>query len=588
MKPRWGRFCPALLLVASAFAPAQQPSLEDVVRLAREWGVPKTPPDAKLMIAENSGWMLFVVLRDGKNLIYSATGKLDEPWEGETFRDWRSITQDQLNEAKFHPVPAESPWVYGLRSLLLPVALADVGEEALGRHFLGRILAGVDDMEWDQLLAHQVFELHLDIYRTRPEVPREEVLRFLETIQSSGRMGKLEGGSQQDQEPDEALVLIERLRLSMKPNPHPPGTVAHDVFALVDSTTQGARFGASRFDAIYQRVEQHGFRAIPHLVEHVGDERLSRAFYGGGGPVPPHILRVDDLVYNLLVQFSGGELLKHRPLLPEHAREWWSQVGGLGEEEYLSRQALQFGGDWILAQLKEKASHRLPELAARALREEAPGRVGLIITLAQSDQPREVKLQLLRTAVSSRSAEIASSSARELTLLAPAEGRNAYQGVLEKLVKEELEDDSPYMANGAVQAVIGRASSLKEHAPWEALIEAIQLLPVDKRLVAIKSFWKSYNPDTYMIIPCPWQVQALTKFLDDLSRGSGRPGADGSGSSSEVVADRAASLISWALQINPIPNVGAGTEEWEAFRLKVREEAARWLARHPDVKLGKR
>ena len=87
-------------------------------------------------------------------------------------------------------------------------------------------------------------------------------------------------------------------------------------------------------EEMYWKLAEMGFDAVPTLIEHLNDERLTRTYD----------VTVGLLCTWLLEDLSGMEIGKYRDesttLEPEVARAWFAKARKVGEEKYLLAHAL--------------------------------------------------------------------------------------------------------------------------------------------------------------------------------------------------------------------------------------------------------
>lgn len=143
-------------------------------------------------------------------------------------------------------------------------------------------------------------------------------------------------------------ALMRSIDLCLAPRAAPPGSVEALVDDLVDS-----RYHSDSGDHRYWRVAERGFAAVPALIAHLDDERLTRGtmflpldpFHSVR--VAPPGARVKDVVSALLEGLAGSAVRtpSNRPVtqIPEPnppvtriaVIRWWLQAQKTGEEAYL-------------------------------------------------------------------------------------------------------------------------------------------------------------------------------------------------------------------------------------------------------------
>jgi hypothetical protein len=217
-------------------------------------------------------------------------------------------------------------------------------------------------------------------------------------------------------------ALLKSLELALVPSKSKPGSVEALIDALVDYHTVYGTFDALAplmpVDA-YWRIAELGFDAVPALIEHLGDERLTRARTSGRGERPVWRLRVGDLAGDLLEDLAAEELLRENDkgetdrnwLLRQYgwrvkksaATQWWAKAQKIGEETYLLDRVLpapKAARDnpnlHLLRVIAVKYPKRVPELY-RTVLDKRPNLESweLVETLVACQLPAKDKLDLV-------------------------------------------------------------------------------------------------------------------------------------------------------------------------------------------------
>src|SRR5262249_16804428 len=116
-------------------------------------------------------------------------------------------------------------------------------------------------------------------------------------------------------------ALMKDLGLALVPSKAKPGSIQALVDALVDCRSS-AWIHRPQPDACYWRVVEKGFDAIPILIEHLDDNRLTRNKHGR------FHLRLRHVVGDLLDELAGGKLERNwrekgGPVNKASALKWW-------------------------------------------------------------------------------------------------------------------------------------------------------------------------------------------------------------------------------------------------------------------------
>src|SRR5205085_9254006 len=123
----------------------------------------------------------------------------------------------------------------------------------------------------------------------------------------------------QDQELDNQpnRALIKSLDLALVPSKAKPGTIEAMIDALVDYGADTGTLGIFEPEDRYWRIAKLGFDAVPNLIQHLDDDRLTRAMMVGFNNFGPWHLRVRDVVGDLLeglaAKNSCGGLMGRTP-----------------------------------------------------------------------------------------------------------------------------------------------------------------------------------------------------------------------------------------------------------------------------------
>jgi len=167
---------------------------------------------------------------------------------------------------------------------------------------------------------------------TRPKTDRAPIARRLKEL--IGRDNDL------DTVPNRAL--LKSLELALVPSKAKPGSVEAQIDGLVDYVVNTGTIGLFEPDDHYWRLAELGFDAVPALIEHLDDDRLTRGMMQGFNNFPSWNLRVRFLVSDLLEGLAGQDLgrdwLRRQQgyeVEKAEAKKWWDEARKVGEERYL-------------------------------------------------------------------------------------------------------------------------------------------------------------------------------------------------------------------------------------------------------------
>src|SRR5262249_20251666 len=97
-------------------------------------------------------------------------------------------------------------------------------------------------------------------------------------------------------------ALLKSLEAALVPTTAKPGTVERLMDDRTEMCNRGRPYGEA--DRHYTRLAHAGFVAVPALIEHLDDDRLTRSVKQGFN-VPTWNMRVKDVVSDLLQELAG-------------------------------------------------------------------------------------------------------------------------------------------------------------------------------------------------------------------------------------------------------------------------------------------
>ena len=121
--------------------------------------------------------------------------------------------------------------------------------------------------------------------------------------------------------------------------------------ALVDASLGEAPFDERLENATYQQLVRLGFSAVPTLLDHFDDDRLTRTRTDSDIHGSYYQLRVRDLVSEILEKLAGSDIAQNwrwragdrvsslDQVEKKDVLAWWLNAQKVGEEVYLVRQA---------------------------------------------------------------------------------------------------------------------------------------------------------------------------------------------------------------------------------------------------------
>jgi hypothetical protein len=174
----------------------------------------------------------------------------------------------------------------------------------------------------------------------KPATDRAKIARLLKIVSEHrvGPFAKYDGR------------ILDAIDRSLLPGKGTPGTVEALIDALIDvtDTDQTRRFGGGQdVSPAYMKVARLGFDAVPALIAHLDDERLTRAYEHGFNNFRGYHYMVGDVCCDLLQGIAGEELgkdwlrrLQGYRLDKEAVEGWWADAQKVGEEAYFVKHVL--------------------------------------------------------------------------------------------------------------------------------------------------------------------------------------------------------------------------------------------------------
>jgi hypothetical protein len=364
--------------------------------------------------------------------------------------------------------------------------------------------------------------------------------------------------------------LIKSLDAALVPSKAKPGSVE----ALID------QFITSRSDATYERLAGLGFKAVPALIDHLEDRRLTRHVKLGFNNFPSWHKRVQDVVSDLLQTISGEEFdrdwLRRQqgyPVKKPDAVKWWEGAKKIGEEAYALRRLFPKEGDGIdghqLRAIRERYPRHLPRLYRRVL--EGRPRTqswGLAEAIAESSLPLKKKLVLLHAGAMGKNLMHRREALYQLLNL----DRPFFVWVVGETLRK-LPRDTADEYWKCEEAHVARFVALAgEPALWELLEEAARPASIGLRMELLN---QSY-PDKETPTCRRRRLYLLAAFLDDAAsrdeEADKRYQGPGAGFHYRVlsVRDFAADVMASYLDIKVPLNPELTPKEWEKIRQQVR------------------
>ena len=134
-------------------------------------------------------------------------------------------------------------------------------------------------------------------------------------------------------------ALLKSLDLALVPSKAKPGSLEALIDDLVDYAANTGTLGSYPREDRYWRIAELGFDAVPALIDHLDDDRLTRAMMKGFNNFPSWHLRVKHGVSDLLEELAGQDLgrdwLRRQQgytVTKAAAKMWWDEAPRSGRK----------------------------------------------------------------------------------------------------------------------------------------------------------------------------------------------------------------------------------------------------------------
>ncbi|HVK14583.1 MAG TPA: hypothetical protein VM597_37945 [Gemmataceae bacterium] len=475
-------------------------------------------------------------------------------------------------------------------SVELAVQLHARGRSDLARLVLDREADPAGPLP-ETVLARSAWRYWLDEFR-RNGADRAKVARLLNTTLAR----RTDGVSRYDER------IVKGLELSLVPGRGKPGTVEALIDALVvaPGTTEWGFWAADGpgvdTDTTFTKLARHGFDAVPALLAHLEDPRLTRTsgWWVHDASRFPYLL--GDVVGTLLVELAGGELkedfesrfreldarLVVGPTRPPSdflldkaaATAWWAEAKKVGEETYLIRHVLRPRQDvdegrrvnrLILDVMAHKYPNQLPELYRRILRDRPEDYVPAIgAAVLGSALSAETKRALFLEGAGRPDIEVRTDAVHRLCQFDRPRGL--------KLLMAELvraADDPPgEMVPLSPDRLAGMVQETNEPAAWAALATTAKRTRVEWRRGYLDNLLWPHLP----AVTRKATLAYLSQFLDDASVDRNDQNAT---SRNLEIRNRVAEHLAGFLNVRIVWKPGWTAEEWAGLRAEARKALAK-------------
>jgi hypothetical protein len=380
--------------------------------------------------------------------------------------------------------------------------------------------------------------------------------------------------------------LLRSLEAALIPSKAKAGSVERLVDDISEMCNTGRRWDEA--DPRFARLAEKGFAAVPALIEHLDDDRLTRSIKQGMNNFPTWILRVKHVASDLLQELAGEEVgrdwLRRQQgwaVDKADALAWWEKARKEGEEGYFLAHVLPSGekAQWpnslMLRKIAEKYPQHLPKLYKTVL-DERPQLQSWPVAeaAAKSSLPNEEKRTLFLHAAHHKNLAHRRVGLQHLQALDPPEFLKILLATLEGLPRTPKEPYWRCPEVGFAHLVL----ATDDPKAWEMLEKVAKRSDVGMRM-------QFMNPMNYAYLKnknYPKRLAFLAAFLEDAEA----PDVEANSQMFEgphagftfrrlAVQDLAAMEIASLLGMPDQPDRDWTPQQWEQLRTKVKKALER-------------
>ncbi|HEY1188684.1 MAG TPA: hypothetical protein VGE74_13605 [Gemmata sp.] len=486
-------------------APAPHVPLDELVKEYQRLGLPTPPPTAPLVRLKGLG---NDPKADGLAFRFEPT-ELGGPFRYFYGSWWDEVSQESDEaEVVLHPTPADlenvsDRWTdWG--TLAIHFRLRGWDQAARAAHAKARKQARDYQRSQDKVpptlltILHLWAWVHWSTKLFERTSDRREIWSKLQIIADEDP-GALGAGDR---------WLFGCLRLTLAPRKSKPGSIE----ALIDDLTEHWDDPGDLDNEIgqtaYWRLVEHGAAAIPALMEHLTDPRLTRTT--GIHPVKsiPVDLHVGMLAKFIVNKFSDGQLSAEdlKPLgewAEPSKQKWWTEAQKVGEERWASDHVLPkdpeqepIPNEVLLRLIRAKYPNRLKDVYQNLLRKfPHVSSEEVVKAITKSKLSREQKVALLEEGAKHKAYRHCWAALEALAVLDPGVFRKYILTGLENLPAEIKLGPNDEETRGVPIDLISKTDDAE---CWAALNGAVSRVSVKLRLYIIRvSGWPAFpgEPD---------------------------------------------------------------------------------------------
>ena len=516
-------------------APLPQWSLAELAREYRKYGLPLPPPNAEVVRVylrqfegsneEAGGKRYLLALRvppakPGGRPIYLAGDGQRRLWNVDP-DDVKLMTPDQR----------------GLMFIELDdghLALI-IQCELLGRHDIAQALyrdlrerfAKDDESFSAQVHLRQTASSHWIQKINVPGSDRNRIAQYLTKI-TDDEDDEEKHGRNYD------TTLLQRLKATIAPRKSKPGSMEALVDGLSDYSLNFFPPLRSTDDESCWKVAEQGRDAVPTLIDHLNDERLSRGIDWPRGVGWPYRLTVGHLCCRLLDDLSA-HTIRHRPedtegnhLDPALARAWLEKAQAMGEERWLVEHAIPPEGQGqddlpmscpqktIVRAIAAKYPARLPAIYRAMLRRLGPGASrDFVDEILASKLPREQKLALFEEGAAHQDLTHRWQAIKGLAALAPERAREHMRQMFRQ---GKCLPDRVFHYRMLIREIVEIVEQVGDQQCWDSLGDIVKAADSGQQATFLCAVGKEFRPDA----PDRHRrarLRFLARFLNERERG---------------------------------------------------------------------
>ncbi|QEL14256.1 hypothetical protein [Limnoglobus roseus] len=291
--------------------------------------------------------------------------------------------------------------------------------------------------------------------------------------------------------------LLEDLSLTLREREPSRDPIERKIDRLVEwsGTIDARRYSPRLEDPItpYDEVAQCGFEAVPYLIAHLDDRRLTRSplTFVFNRLFSQDVCRVGDVCLDLLKAFAARELRDQggEQTLSEwreRAGKWFERAKAVGEEEWYATKAMS--EDPVSLALCRAFAERYPKRFAASYKNllaRAPkvysGNV--VIAMAHGRLPKGEKLDLLTLGAAHERLEHRLEAVKGLFFLDPGAGRQAIPGYFKRVSAKEA--DERY--ESVLHDEIGLVMAANDASCWQAFRDHFRTCSPTQRVYYVGS-----------------------------------------------------------------------------------------------------